>query len=86
MICAFIKSKNQSLNYFMIIEHFGDSIFPYINNDVMMIMKTEKVNLPITIRSKIKYVDTRTKVNTRFHDHQSMFPDSKIGGLKREIR
>lgn len=74
----------------MIIEHFGDSILPYLTNDEATTTETneknEKVNLPIIVISKINCIQLRPAINGRFSDRQTVFPDSTLKGPRREIR
>ncbi|XP_008209531.1 uncharacterized protein LOC100680291 [Nasonia vitripennis] len=86
-VCAFVKSGKQSLNYSVIIEHFGDSILPYLSSsDVATTENNEKANLPIIVISKINCIQLRPTINGRFGDRQSVFPDSTLKGSRREIR
>lgn len=86
MIYAFVKSKNHSFNYLLIVEHFGDSILPYITDYEEILAKSEQTILPTTLKSKVKYVNVRLDANTRCQKRQCIFPNSTIDVLKREIR
>ncbi|XP_043268493.1 uncharacterized protein [Venturia canescens] len=87
-VCALTKSNNHTLNYSMLMEHFGDPILPYIftDDETDNIENRRKPNgLPIIIKSKIKYVNLRPI--TRPHgERQNAFPDSSLRGPRREIR
>ncbi|XP_058795676.1 uncharacterized protein LOC131666784 [Phymastichus coffea] len=86
-VCAFVKSSNQPLNYSVILENFGDSILPYlINDDLATKQNPVKINLPIIVRSKIKYAPIKPNISGRYTDKQSVFPDSTLRGSRREIR
>ncbi|XP_011494610.1 PREDICTED: uncharacterized protein LOC105359663 [Ceratosolen solmsi marchali] len=86
IVCAFVKSGNQPLNYSVIIQHFGDSILPYLINDVAAIKNNKITNLPIIVRSKIKYASIRPSIAGKFGDRQIVFPDSTLRGPRQEIK
>ncbi|KAJ8679530.1 hypothetical protein QAD02_015317 [Eretmocerus hayati] len=85
-VCAFIKSGNQPLNYTVIMEHFGDAILPYLINEEETFVNSEVPQLPIIVRSKIKYASIKQNYSGRHGDRQSVFPDSTLKGPRREIR
>lgn len=86
-VCAFVKSGNQPLNYSVILEHFGDSILPYLmNDDVATKPSPDEIKLPIIVRSKINYAPIKPNISGRYADKQSVFPDSTLRGPRREIR
>jgi hypothetical protein len=70
----------------VIIQHYGDSILPYLINDVVATKNNKTTNLPIIVRSKIKYASIRTNINGRFGDKHSIFPDSSLRGPRQEIK
>lgn len=70
-------------------EHYGDSILPYLPAPYKSTVNECKspVPLPITIKSKIKYVNVRPVISNRLlWDRQTAFPDSTLRGPRREIR
>ncbi|XP_043684626.1 uncharacterized protein LOC122636962 [Vespula pensylvanica] len=87
-VCALLKSGAHRLDLSSIIEHYGDSLLPYLpvkcNNDTSEYRKSP--TLPIILKSKIKYAKVRP-VNTKvLWDRQSAFPDSTLKGPRKEIR
>ena len=70
----------------MITEHYGNSILPYLSSNIDITDSNEKANLPIIVRSKIKYATIRSSLNNKLGDRQSIFPDSTLRGPRREIR
>ncbi|EGI69529.1 hypothetical protein G5I_01819 [Acromyrmex echinatior] len=89
-VCALMKSQD-SLNLTSLIEHYGDSLLPYIpanRDDNARERRDKKIGiLPIIIKSKIRYVEVRSLLNTRMlWDRQTAFPDSTLRGPRREIR
>ena len=84
-----MKSQG-SLNLIPLIEHYGDSLLPYIstNRDDNAREKRDKKigTLPIIVKSKVRYVEVRSLLNTRMWDRQTAFPDSTLRGPRREIR
>ncbi|XP_012057996.1 PREDICTED: TAF6-like RNA polymerase II p300/CBP-associated factor-associated factor 65 kDa subunit 6L [Atta cephalotes] len=89
-ICALMKSQD-SLNLTPFIEHYGDSLLPYIStnrDDNARERRDKKIGtLPIIVKSKIRYVEVRSLLNTRMlWDRQTAFPDSTLRGPRREIR
>lgn len=88
-ICAFVKSENQALDMEAFMEYYGDSLLPYLPIRYKSTVNEYKkpVPLPITIKSKIKYVNVRPTVSNRLlWDRQTAFPDSTLRGPRREIR
>ncbi|CAK9799283.1 hypothetical protein ANTQUA_LOCUS1949 [Anthophora quadrimaculata] len=88
-ICAFIKSESHILDIEAFMEHYGDSLLPYLPISYKSKVDAfKKPNpLPITIKSKIKYVNVRPVVSNRLlWDRQTAFPDSTLRGPRREIR
>lgn len=70
-------------------EHFGDALLPYLPVNYKSTENTfrKPTSLPITIKSKIKYVNVRPiPANRILWDRQSVFPDSTMKGPRREIR
>lgn len=87
-VCALTKSNHHTLNYSMLIEHFGDPILPYIfMNDEMDNAENRRKpkGLPVIIKSKITYVNLRP-VARPHSERQNVFPDSLLRGPRREIR
>lgn len=76
------------LKYDTIIEHFGDSILPYMISEEKCTESTqESKKLPITVRSRIKYAGIRSNMNGRsFVERQRVFSESTLKGPRREIR
>ncbi|XP_043506242.1 uncharacterized protein LOC122526773 isoform X2 [Polistes fuscatus] len=88
VVCALLKSGAHGLDLTSIIEHYGDSLLPYLpikyDNDTSEYRKTP--TLPIILKSKIKYAKVRP-VNTKIlSDRQSAFPDSTLKGPRKEIK
>lgn len=70
-------------------EHYGDSLLPYLPVPYKNVMNEHKkpTPLPIIIKSKIKYVNVRPVISSRLiWDRQTAFPDSTLRGPRREIR
>lgn len=70
-------------------EHYGDSLLPYlpVNYKSTVNECRKSTPLPITIKSKIKYVNVRPVIpNRMLWDRQTAFPDSTLRGPRREIR
>lgn len=70
-------------------EHYGDSLLPYLPFQYKSTINENKkpASLPITIKSKIKYVNVRPVISNRLlWDRQTAFPDSTLRGPRREIR
>lgn len=86
--CALLRSQAHTLDMQIIIEHYGDSLLPYI--PVPFRSKVDEyrsTSLPIMIKSKIKYVNVRPIHPSRMlWDRQTAFPDSTLRGPRREIR
>ena len=85
-----MKSQD-SLNLTPFIEHYGDSLLPYIStnrDDNARERRDKKIGtLPIIVKSKIRYVEVRSLLNTRMlWDRQTAFPESTLRGPRREIR
>lgn len=73
------------------IEHYGDSLLPYlpVNRDAnTKERKNKKIGtLPIIVKGKMKYVKVRPLLKNRMlWDRQTAFPDSTLRGPRREIR
>ncbi|XP_031835493.2 uncharacterized protein LOC116428242 [Nomia melanderi] len=88
-VCALIKSQSHFLNIAVLMEHFGDALLPYlpVNYKSTVNAFRKPTSLPITIKSKIKYVNVRPiPANRMLWDRQSVFPDSTLKGPRREIR
>ncbi|XP_046620346.1 uncharacterized protein LOC124305226 [Neodiprion virginianus] len=88
-ICALSKSGRHLLDLSMIIEHFGDSILPYLISAPTHSKAIKKTNatLPIIVRSKIKYAAIKPLTGLKISgDKQTMFTDSTLRGSRREIR
>ncbi|XP_014474277.1 PREDICTED: uncharacterized protein LOC106744219 isoform X2 [Dinoponera quadriceps] len=89
--CALVKSRNHSLELATLIEHYGDSLLPYLpaNYDGSTRKKASRKPgaLPIVIKGKMKYVKVRPLLHNRtLWDRQTAFPDSTLRGPRREIR
>lgn len=70
-------------------EHYGDSLLPYLPLRYKSTVNGYKkpISLPITVKSKIKYVKVRPVISNRLlWDRQTAFPDSTLRGPRREIR
>lgn len=70
-------------------EYYGDSLLPYLPLHYKSTVNVYKkpAPLPITIKSKIKYVNVRPVISNRLlWDRQTAFPDSTLRGPRREIR
>ncbi|KAG7207442.1 hypothetical protein KM043_009084 [Ampulex compressa] len=88
-VCALLKSQAHSLDTSSVIEHYGDSILPYLptNYDSNVNRYRKCTPLPIIIKSKIKYVNVRPMHPGKIlWDRQTAFPDSTLRGPRREIR
>ncbi|XP_012150937.1 uncharacterized protein LOC100879608 [Megachile rotundata] len=88
-VCALIKSQAHILDIELFMEHYGDSLLPYLPIDYKTVMNEHKksTSLPIIIKSKIKYVNVRPVISNRLiWDRQTAFPDSTLRGPRREIR
>ncbi|XP_053983275.1 uncharacterized protein LOC128886913 isoform X2 [Hylaeus anthracinus] len=88
-ICALVKSQSHNLNTTVFMEHYGDSLLPYLPADYKSTVNAfrKPTLLPITIKSKVKYVNIRPVAASRMlWDRQSAFPDSTLRGPRREIR
>ncbi|XP_066585279.1 uncharacterized protein [Prorops nasuta] len=88
-ISAFAKSEAHALDMANIMEHYGDSLLPYLphTNFYKPKRNTEPKSLPIITRNKIKYVGIRPLSNNRLYsDRQIAFPDSTLRGPRQEIR
>ncbi|XP_076752456.1 uncharacterized protein LOC143424337 isoform X1 [Xylocopa sonorina] len=88
-ICALIKSQAHTLHIETFMEHYGDSLLPYLPIPYKSKVSEYKkpTSLPIIIKSKIKYVNVRPVISNRLlWDRQTAFPDSTLRGPRREIR
>ncbi|XP_076243493.1 uncharacterized protein LOC143184856 [Calliopsis andreniformis] len=88
-VCALIKSQSHTLDIAVLMEHYGDSLLPYIpvNYKSTVNEYRKPTPLPITIKSKIKYVNVRPLIPNRISwDLQTAFPDSTLRGPRQEIR
>lgn len=89
-VCALVRSQGHSLDLTPLLEHYGDSLLPYLStNDNNTRERSNKKTgtLPIIIKSKMKYVEIRPLLNNRtLWDRQTAFPDSTLRGPRREIR
>ncbi|KYN19488.1 hypothetical protein ALC57_08175 [Trachymyrmex cornetzi] len=77
-----MKSQS-SLNLAPFIEHYGDSLLPYIptNRDDNTKERRDKKTstLLIIVKSKLRYVEVRSLLNTRMlWNRQTAFPDSTL--------
>ncbi|KOX79847.1 hypothetical protein WN51_11458 [Melipona quadrifasciata] len=81
-ICALIKSQAYVLDIEPFVEHYGDSLLPYLSFHYKSTVNVYKkpISLPITIKSKIKYVEVKSVRK------QTAFTDSTLRGPRREIR
>ncbi|KAK9301262.1 hypothetical protein QLX08_006336 [Tetragonisca angustula] len=81
-ICALIRSQAYILDIEPFIEHYGDSLLPYLPFHYKSTVNVYKkpISLPITIKSKIKYVEVKSVRK------QTAFTDSTLRGPRREIR
>ncbi|OAD54356.1 hypothetical protein WN48_08070 [Eufriesea mexicana] len=89
IICALIKSQAHTLDIESFMEFYGDSLLPYLPLRYKSTVNVYKkpTPLPITIKSKIKYVNVRPVISNRLlWDRQTAFPDSTLRGPRREIR
>jgi hypothetical protein len=89
-VCAILRSHTHSLDLTPLIEHYGDSLLPYLPVDYdssTRKRKDKKIGtLPIIIKGKMKYVKVRPLLNKTLWDRQTAFPDSTLRGPRREIR
>lgn len=88
-VCALMKSQLHTLDLAVLMEHYGDSLLAYLPASCKSTAKKyrEPTPLPITIKSKIKYVNVRPMIpNRMLWDRQTVFPDSTLRGPRREIR
>lgn len=88
-ICALLRSQSHTLNIAVLMEHYGDSLLPYlpVNYKSTVNEFRKSTPLPITIKSKIKYVNVTPVIpNRMLWDRQTAFPDSTLRGPRREIR
>lgn len=77
------------MNLDPLIEHYGDSLLPYLpaNDDNAKERKNKIGTLPIIVKGKMKYVKVRPLLKNRMlWDRQTAFPDSTLRGPRREIR
>lgn len=84
-----MRSQGSSLNLGPLIEHYGDSLLPYLpaNNDDNAKERKKIGTLPIIVKGKMKYVKVRPLLKNRMlWDRQTAFPDSTLRGPRREIR
>lgn len=84
-----MKSQLHTLDLAVLMEHYGDSLLAYLPASCKSTAKKyrEPTPLPITIKSKIKYVNVRPMIpNRMLWDRQTVFPDSTLRGPRREIR
>lgn len=86
-----MKAKGTSLELTPLIEHYGDSLLPYLpaNYDDNARKRRNKKNgtLPIIVKGKMRYVEVNPLLNNRvLWDRQTAFPDSTLRGPRREIR
>lgn len=86
-VCAFSKSNDQRLNLPLVMDHFGDSILPYllIDDQAESEQPRQVAGMPIIARSKIKYANVRPTLRSHAERH-NVFPDSTLRGPRREIR
>ncbi|KAL0127029.1 hypothetical protein PUN28_005396 [Cardiocondyla obscurior] len=90
-VCALVRSQGSFLNLDPLIEHYGDSLLPYLppnREENIREKKHKKVGtLPIIVKGKMKYVNVRPLLNNKIlWDRQTAFPDSTLRGPRREIR
>lgn len=85
-MCALVKSKRHTIDFGLLIDHFGDSILPYLtvdDDDHDNKKNSKPIVLPIIVRSKIKYASITLNAS---RERQVGFPDSLLRGPRREIR
>ncbi|XP_012217019.1 uncharacterized protein [Linepithema humile] len=88
-VCAFVKSQGHKFDLTPLIDHYGDSLLPYlpVNYEGKAKETKDKTGkLPIIIKNKMKYVKVRSLLNRTLWDRQTVFPDSTLRGPRREIR
>ncbi|XP_015605386.1 uncharacterized protein LOC107272600 isoform X2 [Cephus cinctus] len=88
-VYAFLKADRYYLIQPSIIEHYGDSLLPYIyiKEDRVKQEDRKSVPFPIIMKSKIKYANVKLSLNTKVYgDRQIIFPDSTLRGPRKEIR
>ncbi|KMR00424.1 transcription initiation factor tfiid subunit 6 [Lasius niger] len=94
-VCALVRSQGRSLELTPLLEHYGDSLLPYLpadtDNDTRERSNKKTSTLPIIIKGKMKYVKitplTTKQLNKRMlWDRQTAFPHSTLRGPRREIR
>ncbi|XP_020282901.1 uncharacterized protein LOC109854334 [Pseudomyrmex gracilis] len=90
-VCAFVRSQGHVFHLAPLIEHYGDSLLPYLpatcDGNAREIKEKKPGTLPIIIRGKMKDVKVRSLLHNRtLWDRQTVFPDSTLRGPRREIR
>lgn len=94
-VCALVRSQDHSLELTSLLEHYGDSLLPYLpanaDNDTRERRHKKTSMLPIIIKGKMKYVKIRPLTekelkNRMLWDRQTAFPHSTLRGPRREIR
>ncbi|XP_028049684.1 uncharacterized protein LOC105838498 [Monomorium pharaonis] len=87
-VCALVKSQSPSLDLAPLIEHYGDSLLPYLpanHDDNAKERRDRKIGtLPIIIKGRMKYIKVRLN-NRMLWDRQTAFPDSTLRGSRKEI-
>lgn len=85
-----MRSQGHTFDLAPLIEHYGDSLLPYLPANYeggAKETKHKKTNLPIIVKNRMKYVEVRSLVGNRsLWDRQTAFPDSILRGPRREIR
>ncbi|XP_072762409.1 uncharacterized protein [Anoplolepis gracilipes] len=92
-VCALVRSQGYSFDLAPLLEHYGDSLLPYLpannlpDNDTRGRSNKKTGTLPIILKSKMKYVKIRPLLNNKkLWDRQTAFPYSTLRGPRREIR
>ncbi|XP_029178909.1 uncharacterized protein LOC114946541 [Nylanderia fulva] len=94
-VCALVRSQGHFLELAPLLEHYGDSLLPYLpanaDNDTKEKRHKKTGTLPIIIKGKMKYVKIRPLTdkelkNRTLWDRQTAFPHSTLRGPRREIR
>jgi len=87
-VCAFVRSQGHMFDLVPLIDHYGDSLLPYLPANYEGNAKEKKTGeLPIVIKNmKMKYVKVTSLLNRTLWDRQTAFPDSTLRGPRREIR
>lgn len=86
MTHAFIKSGTQSLKYETIIDHFGDSILPYLKVNLQHPKNFDHPKLPILLKNRIRYTQIRPMIHRKCSNKQEVFFVSNLRGPRQEMR